>query len=154
MSIGGKNMKYKLVATAIICKDDKYLITKRSMTEKNYPGVWTVPGGTIDLEDHTEPNEDGLMYNVIETALKREIKEETGLEYVNLRYLVSLAYPRKDENFAMCLSFAVDYIGGEVVLNEESTDYAWITYKEVDDYELIKGIKEEIELVEKKRIAQ
>lgn len=141
-------MNYKLVATAIICKGEKYLITKRSMDEKNYPGYWTVPGGTIDPEDHTTPNEDGLMYDVIEHALKREIKEETGLEYENLRYVVSIVYKRHD-GYAMCLSYAVDYVSGEVILDDEATDYAWVRYDELDNYELIKGIKEEIEIVEK-----
>lgn len=142
-------MNYKLVATAIICKDDKYLITKRSMEEEKFPGMWTVPGGTIDLEDHTKPNKDGLMYDVIENALAREIKEEVGLEYENLRYLVSIVYPRGN-GFAMCLSYVVDFIGGDVVLNDEATDYAWVSYDELDNYNLITGIKEEIELVNKK----
>ena len=140
-------MEYKVVATAIICKDDKYLITKRSMNEEKYPGFWTVPGGTIDIEDHTQPNEDGLMYDVVENALEREIKEEVGLKYTNLRYVVSIVYPR-GKGFALCLSYAVDYIGGDVVLDEESTDYAWVTFEELDNYELITGIKEEIEKIE------
>ena len=145
-------MKYKLVATAIICNDDKYLITKRSMSEEKFPGYWTVPGGTVDKEDHTIPNEDGLMYNIIEKSLAREIKEEVGLNYTNLRYVVSLAYP-KSNDFAMCLSFAVDYIGGEVVLQEEElTDYAWVTFDELDKYKLVIGIKEEIAVVEKERL--
>ena len=142
-------MKYTLVATAILCQNNKYLIAKRSMDEEKFPGFWTVPGGTIDEEDHTTPNEDGLMYDIIEKALEREIMEEVGLTYTNLRYVISLAYPKKS-GFAMCLSFAADVkVGEEVKLNDELTAFRWVTLEELDKYQLVTGIKDEIEAVAK-----
>ena len=68
-------------ATAIINKDGKYLITKRSPNEKAFPNMWTVPGGKISVEDYAnlpKPTP-SAWYGAIEEALKREVKEEAGL---------------------------------------------------------------------------
>ncbi|MEI6144242.1 MAG: hypothetical protein WCP91_01440 [Candidatus Berkelbacteria bacterium] len=42
---------HRIVATAIIHKNGKYLITKRSMDKKVYPGKWTVLGGGLAIDD-------------------------------------------------------------------------------------------------------
>ena len=34
---------YEIVITAIVVKDGNYLITRRAMTKKRFPGQWTVP---------------------------------------------------------------------------------------------------------------
>lgn len=54
---------HEIAITALIIKDGKYLITKRSLSKKRFPRKWTVPGGKF------------YRYNVLEQALKREIKE-------------------------------------------------------------------------------
>ena len=53
--------KFNLLATTIILKDpfdsgksSKYLITQKSDKEETFPGMWTVPGGQLDLEDITD----------------------------------------------------------------------------------------------------
>ncbi len=38
---------HRITSTAIIYKDDKYLITKRALNKKAFPGKWTVPGGGL-----------------------------------------------------------------------------------------------------------
>lgn len=141
-------MQYFIVATAIVIKDGKYLIAKRSMEEEKFPGMWTVPGGTIEESDHTKPNTHGLMYEVTEEALRREVKEEVGLELGELKYLTSLVYKKK-KGYAMCLSFYAEHKSGEVVLDDELIDHAWVSLDEMKNYNLIAGIDEELELVEK-----
>lgn len=39
-----------LVVTGILIKDNKFLITKRTPTEKAFPNQWTVPVGKLALE--------------------------------------------------------------------------------------------------------
>ena len=56
----------------------KYLITKRVMTKAWAPGSWEVSGGAA------QAGEDSL------DAVKREIKEETGLEVTRTEFLFSL----------------------------------------------------------------
>ena len=149
----GQEISYKLVVTGILCRNNTYLIIKRSDKEKKFPGMWTVPGGTVELNDHTAPNADGIMYDILERALSREIKEETGLSFENLRYVVSLAYP-KSTDVIMCLSFMMDALPGEVVLDQDHTQYAWVTLQDAKSYTLISGILEELALVEELRASK
>jgi len=69
---------HEVVITAIIVKDGKYLITRRSLEKKRFPGKWTVPGGRLETADYTSlPRQtEHYWYNVLETTLKREVKEE------------------------------------------------------------------------------
>ena len=62
--------------TLIIVKDGKFLIVKRSPEEKAFAGMWTVPGGRLDIKDYErEPDTDvgEFWYNVGELVCQREI---------------------------------------------------------------------------------
>ncbi|MBN1645496.1 NUDIX domain-containing protein [Candidatus Woesearchaeota archaeon] len=142
-----------VAATAIVIKKEdgrfRYLISQRSMSEENFPGLWTVPGGTLEEADHklVPVNESGQYYNVMDAVVKREVEEEVGLQIDNIRYLLSLAYPKK-KGPALCLSFYADHVDGKVKLNHEMIDYAWITVDNLPKYNIIQGIPEEIVMVE------
>ena len=45
---------HRVVATAIIYRDGKYLIVKRSPNKKVFPGRWTVPGGGLEVTDYID----------------------------------------------------------------------------------------------------
>lgn len=92
------NKAHYVVATAIIIKNGKYLIAKRSSKEKVNPGQWTVPGGKLEVNDYLKRQKDTSMhwYNVFENLIKREVMEEVGIEIKNLKYLTSLSFIRPD----------------------------------------------------------
>ncbi len=140
-----------VVTTGIVIKDGRYLITKRSENEKAFPGLWTVPGGKLTKDDYiNEPKHTAdHWYNVLENDLKREVKEETGLDIKNIRYLTSLVYIRSDNIPTLIISLYCDYALGEVELSDELVEYAWIKADELDRYQFVPGLKEEIELVDK-----
>jgi len=81
--------------------------------------------------------------------LRREIKEETGLEVGKVKYLLDLVFIRPDKIPVVTLSYYCDWKSGDVRLDEDSIDYAWVTYKEAKNYDLIEGILEEIEIVDR-----
>lgn len=138
-------------ATAIIHKDGKYLITKRSPTEKAFPNMWTVPGGRISVEDYInlpKPTP-SAWYGAVEEALKREVKEEVNLEIENVRFLIDMTLIRPDGVPVVVLSFYADYKAGEVKLDSDAVDHTWVTVKEAEKYELIEGIYEEIVMADK-----
>jgi 8-oxo-dGTP pyrophosphatase MutT (NUDIX family) len=145
------NKLHYVAVTGIIVKDGKYLITKRSEKEKNFPGLWTVPGGRLEQGDYiNNPKDTGdSWYNVLEKVLAREVKEETGINVKNPHYLLSLAFIRSDNIPVTVNSFYCDYDSGEVDLSEENIDYKWVSVEELKDYQLISGIREEIEMVDK-----
>ena len=140
-----------VVATGIIVKDGKFLITKRAPTEKAFPNQWTVPGGKLDLDDYAKRPKDtsAHWYNIFEDLLKREVMEEVGLTMKNIRYLTSLSYIRSDNIPTIIVSLFADYHEGEVKLCPALTEYAWVTLKEAKNYELIEGIYEELEMLDK-----
>lgn len=145
---------HEVVITAIIIKDGKYLITQRSMKEKRFPGYWTVPGGKLETDDYTHlPKEtEHYWYNVLEKVLRKEVRDEVGLEIKNIEYLTSLARVHEDKNPSLVISCIADYAGGEVKLQEDETDdFAWVTLEEAKNYQLIDGIYDELVLADKKR---
>ena len=77
---------HEVAITAIIIKDGKYLITKRSPNKKRFPGMWTVPGGRLEASDYQALPKDTefYWYNVLERVLVREVKEEVGIPIKNV----------------------------------------------------------------------
>lgn len=147
-----KDLSHHVIsATAIIFKKDKVLIAKRSLDEKAFPGLWTVPGGKIEFDDYkdTPKNKDGLWYNAIEKSLRREVEEETGLKIKNIDYVCDMTFMRPDGFPGVILSFMADWATGGVKLCSELIDYKWVTEIEAKKYKLITGIYEEIKLAYK-----
>lgn len=139
---------FEIVITAIIAdKEGKYLITRRSLSKKRFPGMWTVPGGHLDPEDFMRYPKDTehYWYNVLEKALAREIEEEVGLKIEHVRYVTSLATEHKDGAASIVISCLADYKSGKVKLQKEETDKCeWVSVEEAKNYELIDGIYDEL----------
>jgi 8-oxo-dGTP pyrophosphatase MutT (NUDIX family) len=143
---------HEVVVTAIIKKDDKYLITRRSITKKRFPGKWTVPGGKLETGDYANlPKEtESYWYNVLEKTLKREVEEETGLLIENITYVTSLATVHEDGAPSLVISCVADYKSGKVKLQSgEADEFAWVNLKEAKKYDFIDGIYEEIVMAAK-----
>lgn len=136
-----------VVATAIIERDGKYLIAKRAAHEKAFPNMWTVPGGKLVVNEYKHlPQVEGYVgwYNVVEWVLRKEIKEEVGLEIGRPEYVCDVVFIRPDGYPVVTLSYWASYKSGEVVLCKDLTDYAWVTLEEAKNYDLINGIWDEI----------
>ena len=150
-----KNMNekklFKVVITAIVVKDNRYLILQRSSNEKKFPNRWTVPGGKLTTEDyvHLEKDTPYYWYNVLERTLRREVKEEAGIEIKNIRYVTSLADYYENEEPTLVISCLADYAGSEVILDSSMSDYKWVNPDEAKSIDLIEGIYEELVLADK-----
>lgn len=145
---------HEVVITAIIIKDERYLITRRSPNKKRFPGMWTVPGGKLETNDYVNlPKETkDYWYNVLEKVLKREVSEEVGLQIKNIEYVTSLATVHGDGNPSLVISAMADWESGEVKLQEEETDkFEWVTLEEAKNYDLIDGIYDELVMADNKR---
>lgn len=147
-----KDKAHYVVATGIVIKGGKYLITRRSNNEKAFPGKWTVPGGRLEHNDYRsrKPDTDaGHWYNVCESLIRREVFEETSLKIKNIKYLTSLSFIRPDGIPTIIISLFADYHDGEVKLCNELIDYKWITLDEAKNYDLIDGIYDELVMLDK-----
>jgi 8-oxo-dGTP pyrophosphatase MutT (NUDIX family) len=150
-----KNLMHYVVVTGILVNSErKFLIVKRADWEKAFPSRWTVPGGKLEVFDYVlrERDTSSHWYNVLEDLLKREIKEEVGLEFDNLGYVTSLVYIRPDKIpcLIVSLSASVKNEGKEVKLCNALTEYAWVNLEEAKNYGLIEGIYEELEILDKR----
>ena len=149
-----KDKLFYFVANVVVFRasDKKCLILKRHSREKVHPNKYAVPGGKLewnnfDVSKPTRINGDVLDFeNAVEDLLKREVKEEAGIEIQNnLAYINSVAFVRPDGIPVILVKFAAQYKSGEVVLEKDSfTDFAWVTAEEVKTYDCIKGVHEEV----------
>ena len=146
-----ENKFHYVAATGIIIKDRRYLITKRAEWEKAFPGKWTVPGGKLEVKDYINTPKDTCShwYNILENLLKREVKEEAGLKIKNIKYLTSMTFIRPDNVPVLVVSLYAEHDSGEVELSNDMTDYAWVNLEEAKNYELIEGIYEELEMLDR-----
>ena len=148
---------HRIATTTLIYKIDKdgkfvYLITKRALHKKSSPGKWTVPGGGLTVDDYinTEPYSDKGMqwYGALENSMRREIREEVNLEFDKPEFLCDLTFIRPDGIPVICFSYFAKYVSGEVKLDEDATDFAWVNIEDAKGYDLIDGIWDEIKQVE------
>ncbi|MFZ5955592.1 MAG: NUDIX domain-containing protein [Nanoarchaeota archaeon] len=145
-----KNQAHYIAVTGILVKDSKFLIVKRAEWEKAFPGRWTVPGGKLEVLDYTLREKDTAhhWYNVFEDVLKREIKEEVGLEIKNIGYVTSMVYIRPDKIPCIIVSLHAEPLDEQIKLCNALTEYAWIDLNEAKDYDLIDGILDELIILE------
>ncbi len=147
-----KNKVHYLVVTGILVRDGKYLITKRAEWEKAFPGQWVVPGGKLEVLDYVLRKKDTShhWYNIFENLLKREVKEEVGLEVRNINYLTSMVYIREDGVPCIIVSLYAEPVGEEIRLCNALTEFAWVSLEEAKSYDLVDGMLEELEMLDKR----
>jgi 8-oxo-dGTP pyrophosphatase MutT (NUDIX family) len=144
---------HEVAITAIVVKDGKYLITRRALTKKRFPGQWVVPGGKLETDDYKDLPKDSEFYwhNVLERTLKREVKEEVGIDIDNIQYVANLATIHADGNPSLVISCVADYVSGEVTLQpDESDQFAWVDIEEAKNYPLLGGTYNEMVIVDNK----
>jgi 8-oxo-dGTP diphosphatase len=120
------------VVNAIILNQDKtkFLVIKR----KNgiHKGKWAFPGGIV------EENESNIK------ALKREVKEETNLDFIKvLRKIGSYEYSRGDNSKTYGTSYLALVKDFNVHLDSESSQFKWVTLEEFEKLDHITGLDEE-----------
>ena len=122
-------MKTIEVVAAIIQKDGKYFATQRGYGE--FEGLWEFPGGKI------EPGESH------ETALKREIEEELGIDISIENFLCTTNYNYPSFHLIMHC-YLCNIISGEIELKEHK-DACWLNPEALNNVEWLPADKDIIE---------
>lgn len=140
---------HRITSTCIIHKEGKYLLLQRSFNKKVFPGKWTVPGGGLSIDDYidTPKTTSDHWYYALENSLRREIKEEAGIEVGKINYLCDMTFIRPDNIPVIILSFYASHQSGEIKLDNESINHVWATCEELKNHDLIEGIADEIKMV-------
>ena len=97
----------------------KFLLMKRNLN-KIYENLWQGVAGKIE-DGETAPE-----------AAIRELKEETGLDPVNMFVAdhVSRFYEVHEDRVNLVPVFGMEVDSDEVMLSEEHIDFKWVTIKE------------------------
>ncbi len=129
--------------------DGRYLMTIRGAGESYLPGVLAFPGGKVE--------DAGSADDILEETLRREIREEVGVEvhdemvYVESKSFVAEGDPVVD------VVFLCRYHSGEAVVGDpdEVAAVHWMTAEEIIQHpKTPPWTRQSIELAEKKRIAK
>lgn len=108
----------------------RVLALKRALDSTD-GGRWCLPGGKMDYGD------------TVEQAAIRELQEETSLRAANLRFLFYQDSLPLAPGRMHCLNLYLECsVEGEVALNEESVEAAWISREEVSRFHLSFGNEE------------
>lgn len=118
-------MKKIEVVAAIIYKDGAYFATQRGYGE--FEGMWEFPGGKIETGECAE------------SALKREIQEELGVDITIDKFLCTTDYDYPSFHLTMhCYLCSV--VSGEIELREHMSA-RWLTTKTLDSVEWLPADK-------------
>lgn len=104
----------------------KVLLAKRQ-DEADYNGVYSFIGGKMHTTDES-----------IIAGMKREKDEEIGSDAV-VKVLAeetrNLLFRKKDGNSMILPHIAGMHVSGDIDLNEEYSDYAWVALDELESFE-------------------
>ena len=122
-------MKTIEVVAAVIHKDGAYFATQRGYGE--FEGMWEFPGGKI------EPGESR------ESALKREIQEELGIDITIDKFLCTTDYDYPSFHLTMHC-YLCSIVSGEIELREHKSA-RWLTVDMLDSVEWLPADKEVVD---------
>lgn len=110
------------VVAALIEKDNKVLIAKRSTGDINVFGKWEFPGGKVEV------GEDEFH------AIEREIAEEFEVIIKANKFIINniCNYPTKVVDLRL---YSCEYISGDFKLHDHD-EYKWVDKVDLLDYDL------------------
>jgi 8-oxo-dGTP diphosphatase len=116
------------VKAVIVDGDGRSLLIRRSRANRNFVGEWEWPGGKSD------PRE------AFDDALKREVREECGLEVEITGVVGAMAYEMPAVHVVLlCLETRV--AGGELKLSEEHDQFAWVPFEQYAHVDLVDNVR-------------
>lgn len=114
-----------MVGAATLIVDDANRLLLLHRTDND---CWGPPGGAVELGEE------------VETAARREVREETGLELGELSLFgvfsgpeLFYIYPNGDQVYNVTIVYRARFAGGEIVLNEEHDGWKWFAPTDIPE---------------------
>ena len=124
----------KNACAVIVDSDNKILLLKRAPDSKIWqPSKWSLVGGAINKGETPEQ------------AVKREIKEETGLDVS--KFIKSFSIQKNSESIEHIFACRYDGESTDIKLNEENTNYGWYDVDEMKFLDIVPHLIEYITMV-------
>jgi len=126
MAIENLKKLYFIAKCVLINNENKFLILKRSNYKNNGTAdIWDLPGGNVDL------------YEDVNIAIKREVEEEINIKLNKTEVFAvdSRKHAKQDAQVIFTMFSSKDFDKNqEIKLSEEHTEYKWILFEEMDNY--------------------
>ena len=125
--------EFRIIVVAIVKNDrGEYLICKMPRDRGVFPGQWGLPGGGIEEGEK------------MEAALRRELREELGIEVTDIKPLFfsdgdhkkSFADGTQREIYMIFLIFSCRAASNDLQLSPEFSEYAWVSRDRLPSYSL------------------
>ncbi|MBT9314175.1 A/G-specific adenine glycosylase [Leptothoe spongobia TAU-MAC 1115] len=140
MSEAKAPVPHKQIGVAVIYDNSGRILIDRRKQEGLLGGLWEFPGGKI------EPDE------TVEDCVKREIKEELGIEIVVNDRLITVNHAYS--HFKVTLNvFNCTHISGEPQ-TIECDEVKWVTLDEIDSYPFPKANGQIIDAIKERALSQ
>ncbi len=119
------------LSVKVVIRDDagRCLLLKRSLNSKGNPGRWDLPGGKAEMGES------------FDTALPREVAEETGLT-ISLERVAGAAESEMPTRKVAYLIMEARLQSGQVRLSSEHDDYAWVKPQDLASVDLAEQFRE------------
>ena len=121
-----------LGAAAVVIHDGRVVLIRRGKAPS--AGEWSIPGGAVELGES------------VEAALRREVREETGLDIAVGRFLEVFERVEHDDDRAVRFHFVVlDYaatvISGTLCAGDDAVDVVLVDSADLDRYALADTVR-------------
>ena len=111
----------------IYSKDESSILLCKRKDEADFDGAFSFIGGKMENTDS------GII-----DGLQREKDEEVGKDF-NIKvfpfFTTNIFFVKKDGSAMILPHFYAIHTAGDVVLNEEYSEYAWVPLGDVDNFE-------------------
>lgn len=123
---------YRITVKAAIIDGDRLLLLRRGFRSgKAKQGLWELAGGGVEKGESPD------------FSLRREVREETGLELTGLKPVLIWNRSREEGEI-----IGITYLAGventDIRLSEEHIEYAWVRADELSNYTMMEGLGEEL----------
>ncbi|MHB1001115.1 MAG: NUDIX hydrolase [Armatimonadota bacterium] len=116
---------------AVVIRDGSILLIQRG--DEPSRGKWSIPGGRVEWGE------------TLTDAVKREVKEETGLDVtVGDVAAVFDMIVHDDEGIAfhyVIIDYFAESSGGTLTPGDDAADARWVPFEDLDKYELTDHLK-------------
>ncbi len=133
-----------------IVKDGRYLMIVRGEQESHAPGALTFPGGKVEGRESVD--------SVLEETVRREIREEVGVEiHDDVAYVESKAFVADDGEPVIDVVFLCHHRSGEPIIGapDEVAAVHWMTMEEILEHpKTFPWTRQSILLADEKRVAK
>jgi len=125
-------IQQKILVTAIIIKDGKVLMQRRTDKLKTHEGKWTTPGGFVEVNERPE------------YAIVREVKEELDVDIEVVAVIPAInSFPNhKDKYHMVYLAYECEIISGtprNIDDEDDISEIGWFSVEEMSSENTIRG---------------